>query len=305
MGETYLLHTAGKQHPVLAIDPLHHHAPPIARPRALHLGKHPLVDLGGLWLVEVDAVVEADQHPQPGPILPVFHPGAHAFKLGRGLDLLALLLGEVGDVLGRVGEAPEAVDAADGADEVAVRHVRQRVEVGLVSALCGDLAPRPHPLSALLLIRLRRLVLAPKHLNLGPLKRPVPRPLGLPVPVLGRRAHAVGQRRRVAHLLVPAAAFLDEADGGREDAPPLLPRLHGARGKGAAVAHALDVEEDGDLVGAGEQKVAVARVHEEVLRDRLLGGGEGLRDDDAAEDAAGAGRVPWLTSVCEDVLKID
>lgn len=109
----------------------------------------------------------------------------------------------------------------------------------------------------------------------------------------------------MVHLLGRALASLaHEADGCGEDAFATLAGLHGARGKGAAVAHALDEVHDGDRRRAREQEVAVARVRQEIFGDRLLRRGEALGDDGAAKDASRAGRKPCGSRVGEDVLHI-
>ncbi len=82
-----------------------------------------------------------------------------------------------------------------------------------------------------------------------------------------------------------------------------LAGLDGAGGEGAAVAHLFDVEEDGQVAGAGEQEVAVAAVHEEVVGHGLGGRRQRHGDDGAAVDAARARRVPGLARVSEDVLE--
>ena len=129
-----------------------------------------------------------------------------------------------------------------------------------------------------------------------------PRPLRLTIPIVRRRLHTLRQTRRMPHLLLVTSRLLHEADRRREDAPSLLSRLDSARGERPAVTHALDMEENGDLGGACEQEVAAAGVGEEGRRDRLLRGGEGLRDDGAPVDAAGSWWMPWLAGVCKDVL---
>lgn len=94
------------------------------------------------------------------------------------------------------------------------------------------------------------------------------------------------------NLLLPAAILLDKTYRGREDALASLPGLYRSGGEAAAVADSLDVEEEGHGGGAGEEEVAVAGVREEVVGDCLLRGGEGLSDDGAAIDAAGAWGMP-------------
>ncbi|KGQ07216.1 hypothetical protein BBAD15_g7481 [Beauveria bassiana D1-5] len=127
-------------------------------------------------------------------------------------------------------------------------------------------------------------------------------PLWLAVPVFRRRRHAARQRRRVVHLARARAALARKRNRRRKDAAPALPRLHRARRKGPPVAHALHVEQDRRRAGAGEQKVAVARVDEEIGRHRLLRRREALRNHGAAVDAPRTGRVPRLARIGEDVL---
>lgn len=97
-------------------------------------------------------------------------------------------------------------------------------------------------------------------------------------------------------------SLTDEADGGGEDAGSLLPSLNCARRVRSTITDALDVVQDGRLGRSREEKVAVARVNEKSLWHRLLRGGEALRDDGAAIDAAGAWGMPLGARVCEDVL---
>ena len=62
----------------------------------------------------------------------------------------------------------------------------------------------------------------------------------------------------------PVPQLLDERDGRREDALPLLARLHRARGEGPPGPDTLDVEKDREVAGACEQEVAVQAVGREV-----------------------------------------
>lgn len=295
--QTHLLVARRQQHAVAPEDALRHHAAAVAGPRAVHLGEHPLVGAHRPRLVEVDAVVQAHHHAQARAALPVLQVGSHALELAPERDLLLRRLRQRRHLLRLEREPPEPVDPRHGADEVAVRHVRQRIQVRLVAAGRRDVAARPEPLPALALVRLGVGIAAAEHLDVMALERPGARPLGLAVPVIGRRDDAVRQRGRVAHLLLAAGGLAHEADGGGEDAAALLARLDGAGGEGAAVTHALDVVEDGNLVGAGEQEVAVARVREELVRHRLLRRRERLRDDGPAVDAARAGWMPLLAGV--------
>lgn len=308
------MHARRQQRPILGKDPLRDHAPAVPRPRRLHLRKHPLIRAQPPRLVEVDAVVQAHQHAQARPVLPCVHVEREALERQPSLQLQAQLLGQLGNVLGRDGEAPQRVHARHRADEVAVRHVRQRVEVRLVAALWRDAAARARPLAALALVRLSGVICADGVLLTRCRGRPDVHgqalrntnllPWLLAVPVVGRRLDPVGQRNGVAGLLGAGAVLADEADGGGEDAAALLARLDGAGGKGAAVADALDVEEDGDGGGAGEQEVAVARVAREVVRNRQMRRCEALRDDGAAVDAPRGEGLPGLAGVGEDVLRV-
>lgn len=97
------------------------------------------------------------------------------------------------------------------------------------------------------------------------------------------------------------AALAHETQGGREDRAAALPRLHRACGEALALADVLDGVYDGDVGVAGKDEVAVHGVDEEGGGDGFLGGGEALRDDGAAVDAAGAGRMPEGAEVREEV----
>lgn len=299
---TYLLDATGDQNTISTVNPLHDDTATIARPGTFHLGKHPLISANLGRFMKVDAVINADHHAEARPALPLGNAGAHAFKLAEVLDLATLRRRQGGDVLWRKGKAPEAVNARDGAYKVAVGHVGEGLEVGLGPPGGGDLSPGAQPLATLAVLGAGRLVAGAEDLDAVALEGPRPRPLGLAVPVVGGGHDALGERGGVAHLLVAAGALAHEADGRGEDAPALLPRLHGARGKGPAVAHALHVEQDGHLGVARQQEVAVARVHEVLVGHGALRRRETLRDDGAAVDASRAGRMPRLASVGEDVL---
>lgn len=209
---THLLNTSRQKRTIARENLLQHHAPSVAAPRALHLGKHPLVRPHPSRLVEVDGVVQADHHAQVRPRLPVFDPArlGIALKLVEPLDLLPKLGRQVIKLLGLEGEPPQPVDPPNGADEVAVRHVRQRVQVRLVPAAHRDAAPRAHPVARLHLVKPLALVLGPDDRDPVRLEGRVRAPLGLALPVIRGRPHAVGKRRRVPNLLLAAAALLDE-----------------------------------------------------------------------------------------------
>lgn len=253
-----LLHTTRQQRAIRRIHLLQDKASSITRPRALHLDKHPLIGLDAPRLMEVDAVIQADNHAHLRPALPFVQRRPHALKLGQLHHMLARLLGQPVHVLRLERESPELMHARHRTDEIAVRHVRQRLQMRLVARPGGHLAARADPLACLALVGARRLVVQPRHLHAVALQRAVARPVGLAVPVDWGRLDAVGERRGVVHLALAGAAFAHKADGCGEDAAALLLGLDGARGKGAAVAHALDVEEDRDGVGAREEEVAMA-----------------------------------------------
>jgi hypothetical protein len=58
-----------------------------------------------------------------------------------------------------------------------------------------------------------------------------------------------------------------------ENRSSALSCLNGSSGEASAGAHALDMIYDWDLGVAGEDKIAVHAVHEEVIRDSSLCGG--------------------------------
>jgi hypothetical protein len=123
------LDAAGQQRAVLGKDALHDDAAVGAGPGAVHLAEHPLVGPDAARLVEVDGVVEADEHADARAVGPAGRVGAQAQVLELALDLGALVGRHGGHLGGRGAVRPQPVDAGDGADEVAVRHVGQRVEV--------------------------------------------------------------------------------------------------------------------------------------------------------------------------------
>ena len=259
-----LLHAARQQRTILGKDALRDDAPLLPGPRALHLAEHPLVGPNLRRLVEVDAVIQAHQHAHLRPALPLLQVRAHTLKLHGPPHGLRLLLGErlprglavlrlAEHVAGREREAPQAVDSRDGADEVAVRHVRKRIQMRLVPALIGDAPLGAHPRPASTVLRRRGRVGPPMRLDPAALKGRAAPMAKLQIRVVvggGRGEVTLGPPGGVAdHLLLLAgliAVRAGEADGGGEDAPAPLAGLNGARGKGAAVADALDVEEDGD-----------------------------------------------------------
>lgn len=220
--------------------------------------------------MKVNTVIQANHHPQLRPALPLLHRAAHPIQLRHLHHLLARLGRQIRHVLWPKRHPPHPMDPRHGPDKVAIRHVRQRIQMRLVPALAGYRTPRPHPQPTLALIHRHARVVGARDFNPLALKRPVPRPLGLVVPVLRRRVHALGQRRGMVHLALARASLAHKAYRRRKDAPPSLPRLHRARRKRPPVAHPLDVEHERDRVGPREQEVAVAGVREEVVGYRLL-----------------------------------
>ena len=79
--------------------------------------------------------------------------------------------------------------------------------------------------------------------------------------VLGIRQFLGGRHIRHRQLVVEAGLRLVERAAHREDRPAVLDRLDAARGEAAAVADALDIVNDGPRGIAGQQEIAVQRVH--------------------------------------------
>ena len=94
-------------------------------------------------------------------------------------------------------------------------------------------------------------------------------------------------RHDVGHRFVVADAFLGVYVAGRDIADGVtgLADEYAAGGERLAVAHALDVVFDGDVVAAGAQEVSVERVQRGVGRG-ASGGERGLAEHEAAEQAA-------------------
>lgn len=144
--------------------------------------------------------------------------------------------------------------------------------------------------------------------NLNPLtlKRP-PTALAIPIAIrttLPRRPRP----RHVRHgsfvrdqLLTPTA-LAHETHGDGEDGLAALAGLDGAGGEALALAHVLDVVQDGDLRVTGQHEVAVHRVHGEVRGYGALRRRQALRDHRPAVDAARPRGVPEWSGVGEDVL---
>lgn len=123
-----------------------------------------------------------------------------------------------------------------------------------------------------------------------------------------RRGRRLLRRRNSRHargmleFLLPPTVLATEAERSGEDGPAALPGLNGAGRKAPAVAHALDMIDDGDLRVAGEDEVAVHAMDGEIAGHGALGGGQGLGDGGAAVDAARAGGMPEGARIREDVL---
>lgn len=253
--------------------------------------------------MEVNAVVQTHQHPHPRPRQPVLQLAAQALKLEKLLQRRLLVLGQRGHFFRRHAQPPQLVNPRHHADKVAVRDVRQRVEMRLMPALGRDLAPTAMPLPRPSLIRPRLIVVHVEQLNPPALEGSlIPRRVRLVIPARLRHVHAVRQRRRVMNLLCTTTGLAHKTYRRGEDALALLPRLHRPRGKGPAVTHALDVVHDGDRRRARQQEIAVARMHQKVVLDRQLRRRQALRNHGAAIDAARPRRQPQRTRVGEDVL---
>ena len=113
------------------------------------------------------------------------------------------------------------------------------------------------------------------------------------------------------HDLVPRTPLPHKTARRRENHLPLLPCLHRARNEALPVAHALNMVEDRNRGVAGEDKVAVHAVDQELgiggglegrEWDSSLRGAETLGYDGAAVDAARVAGVPEFAGVGEDVL---
>ncbi len=105
-----------------------------------------------------------------------------------------------------------------------------------------------------------------QDLNPLTLKRPptaLPIPIRTPLPHRPRPRH-VRHAGLVRHQLPAAAALAHEAHGDGEDGLAALAGLHRAGGEALALAHVLDVVQDGDLGVARQHEVAVHRVHGKV-----------------------------------------
>ena len=322
---THLLHAGCNESAIAGEKLLENQTSPVTTPRRLHLGEHPFVGAERSRVMEVDGVVQTDHHANLslwlGVLLHAILQLAYPLQimLIQELDALEILVVHGKQLLQHVfvdarlcvalahgSIAPELMDAGNGADEVAVGHVGEGSEVGFVAASGRDGASGLHPLPGLLGMGMRRVVYG-LSVTVAQTKggRPTVQDLD-PLALEGARGSttivqvvlAFNGPRHVGHLdgmledLVAGAVLAHEADGGGEDDVASLARLHRPRGEGLARAHLLDVVYDGDLRVAGEHEVAVHGMHGEVGVDRLLGGGQRLRNGGAAKDAAGARRVP-------------
>lgn len=106
-------------------------------------------------------------------------------------------------------------------------------------------------------------------------------------------------------FLLPSTIRSIETQRRRENGSSALSCLNGSSREASAGAHTLDMVYDGDLGVTGENEVAVHAVHEEVVRDGSLCGGQALRDHGAAVDASRAGGMPQRSGVCKDVLYVN
>ena len=253
-------------------------------------------------------MIQTDHHPNRRAPHHLTWVVAHALPVVQRRDLLLQLLRQLVKVLGAEGEPPQLVDARDGADEVAVRDVGQRLEVRRDAA--RDLAARAHPLPRLFLAGVGAGLV--DHFDLGALEGALGQEFRLVGVVVWRGLEGLAGGFAARHLggvadflgggVVAAGGVAHEGGGRGEDAAAALAGLDGPRREGPAVAHLLDVEEDGQLGGAGQEEVAVAAVDEEISGDGPLRGSQTHGDYGTAVDAAGAWGVPWLARVGEDVL---
>lgn len=85
--------------------------------------------------------------------------------------------------------------------------------------------------------------------------------------------------------------FLETECGGEDDFAALA-GLDGARCKAAALSYALNGIYDRDIGIAGEHKIAMHRVNEEIVSNGMLGSFETLRNDGAAVNTSSARRMP-------------
>ena len=106
----------------------------------------------------------------------------------------------------------------------------------------------------------------------------------------------------MVHSHLPTRTRAHKTYRRRENASSALPGLHGSCNETSPVAHSFYVVQDRDLAVARQHEVAVHAVDCVVLgRDSELGCGEALGYRDAAEDTAGAGRVPERAGIGKDV----
>jgi len=260
--------------------------------------------------MEVNAMIQANRHADDRPPFLILVIIAKPFFLHELLPLSDLCLRPLPRITHSVKawlqmpKAPQIMDPTDSPNEVRVRHIRQRRQMRLMPPGLTNPSPHPDPLPRALRMQLGAVTV--QDLDALALKRAPPTlPLRLPgrgPAILLRRHDALGHGNAVIDRLVAARALPHERQGGGEDGPPALPRLHGARREGLAFAHVLDVVQHGQRRVARQHEVAVHAVDREVWGHRQLRRGEALRDHGAAEDAAGAWGVPEGPGVGEDVL---
>jgi hypothetical protein len=99
---------------------------------------------------------------------------------------------------------------------------------------------------------------------------------------LGRQAFRIGRVGHVGLVLQPLFRRLERA-GQVEDLLAVLDGRHPPGGEGAAVARPLDLVEHRGVHVAGPDEIGVQRVADAVGHG-LVGGHQGLGDDQAAED---------------------
>lgn len=278
---TYLLVAGCQQSSVFTEYPLHDNSTPVARPRTLHLCKHPLICAHLLRVVEVngtagrvksrflallqdtrqefDLLVERNHHTDLWPPLHLLH-GATPFKIVE-LDNVALHVRcQLVDVLGLEWKPPQPMYAANSSNEVAVAHVGQRAQMCLVPALVTDLSPCAHPVTGCL--PLGWAILA-RHLDAIALEgRCVVADL-LHI-VIRRRLDVRGHGGGMTHLLRAATVLFGEGHGDREDGFAALPCLHRTRRERPALAHALHVVENRHARITSEHEITVVGVHYEI-----------------------------------------
>lgn len=107
---------------------------------------------------------------------------------------------------------------------------------------------------------------------------------------------------RMLHRLLPARSFSHETHRRREyDIPPLA-GLDRPRRKRLSRPDVFDMVNDRDAGNTSQHKVAVHAVDVEVVRHGLVRGGQTLRNDCTAVDAACAWRMPQRAGVGVEIL---